>query len=416
MADPLAPILSPLQRRLLGTGIACLSVLAILFAIGKLLGLAAQFLSTFSQALWPLVIALILSFLLQPVCEFFEGKLRLPRTWAIVLLYAIVVVVCTVLALIILPVIFNQLVGFIKSLPALWENATRYMELHFNDNWRQRFEQLGILTAHAVEQGAAVPAGGNSEAATDAAVNGESVAQNLLDSLKSLAGVSLPALAKAGTKLQAFFGKVAGLAIIPVYLFYLLDMRRDFFADMRREGNFLPGRVRDDVTFLVQQFFGILVSFFRGQILIGLILGVLMAVGFTLVGLKFGLLIGLMIGFLNIIPYLGTMIGLGVALPLAYFQPDGGLGTFLWVVGVFTVVQTLDGYFITPRIMGKSTGLHPMVVIFSIFFWGLALDGLLGMILAVPLTAFFVVFWRLLKTKYLPDWLARGAAAENSAE
>lgn len=415
MADPLSLILSPLQRRLLGAGIACLSVLAILFAIGKLLGLAAQFLTTFSQAIWPLVIALILSFLLQPVCEFFEERLRLPRTWAIVVLYAIVVVVCAVLALIILPVIFNQLVGFIKSLPALWENATRYMELHFNDNWRQRFEQLGILTTHAAEQSTEAT-GSTGEAAADAVMSGDTFAQNLLDSIKSLAGVSLPALAKAGTKLQAFFGKVAGLAIIPVYLFYLLDMRRDFFADLRREGSFLPGRVRDDVTFLVQQFFGILVSFFRGQLLIGMILGVLMAIGFTLVGLKFGLLIGLMIGFLNVIPYLGTMIGLGVALPLAYFQPDGGLGTFLWVVGVFTVVQTLDGYFITPRIMGKSTGLHPMVVIFSIFFWGLALDGLLGMILAVPLTAFFVVFWRLLKTKYLPGWLARGAVVESSAE
>ena len=135
---------------------------------------------------------------------------------------------------------------------------------------------------------------------------------------------------------------------------------------------------------------------------IALIMGALLAIGFTLIDLNFGIILGLGIGFLNIIPYLGSIIGIGTVLPLAYFQSDGGsIQLVLFALAIFTAVQIIEGYLLTPRIMGKSTGLHPLVIIIAIFFWGTALDGILGMILAIPLTAFFVVAWRLLKRKYL---------------
>ena len=87
---------------------------------------------------------------------------------------------------------------------------------------------------------------------------------------------------------------------------------------------------------------------------------------------------------------------------MAYFQSDGGsIQLVLFALAIFTAVQIIEGYLLTPRIMGKSTGLHPLVIIIAIFFWGTALDGILGMILAIQLTAFFVVAWRLLKQKYL---------------
>jgi len=73
------------------------------------------------------------------------------------------------------------------------------------------------------------------------------------------------------------------------------------------------------------------------------------------------------------------------------------------VLAVFGLVQTIEGYLLTPRIMGDRTGLHPMVIIVAIFFWGTALSGVLGMILAIPLTAFLVVFWRLAREKYVGE-------------
>ncbi len=68
---------------------------------------------------------------------------------------------------------------------------------------------------------------------------------------------------------------------------------------------------------------------------------------------------------------------------------------------VFSIVQMIEGYILTPRIMGDRTGLHPLTIIIAIFFWGSALGGILGMILAIPLTAFLVVLWRLAREKYI---------------
>jgi predicted PurR-regulated permease PerM len=104
---------------------------------------------------------------------------------------------------------------------------------------------------------------------------------------------------------------------------------------------------------------------------------------------------------LNIVPYLGTIIGLAVTLPLAFFQPGGGWQLVGLVLLVKIVVQNIEGWFLTPQIMGHRTGLHPVAIIVAIFFWSTALDGLLGLVLAIPLTAFIVTAWRLARRKYL---------------
>jgi predicted PurR-regulated permease PerM len=194
---------------------------------------------------------------------------------------------------------------------------------------------------------------------------------------------------------------LAGLCIIPVYLFFFLLTDRNPLNLVKNELSFVPEKIRDDLLFLAQEFASIIVAFFRGQVSIGLIMGVLMALGFTLAGLDFGAFLGVMIGVLNIIPYLGSIVGLLVIVPLSCIQQGGGLGLMLLVLLVFALVQMLEGYFLTPRIMGRTTGLHPLTIIISIFFWGKVLNGILGMILAIPLSAFFVVAWRLIRKKYL---------------
>ena len=108
---------------------------------------------------------------------------------------------------------------------------------------------------------------------------------------------------------------------------------------------------------------------------------------------------------LNVIPYLGSIIGLGIALPLALFQEGGGLVPCALVLAVFAIVQQIEGWLLTPKIMGDRTGLHFMAIIVAIFFWGTALGGILGMILAIPLTAFLASLWRLAREKYIPEIL-----------
>jgi predicted PurR-regulated permease PerM len=194
-----------------------------------------------------------------------------------------------------------------------------------------------------------------------------------------------------------------GWVVLPVYFaFFLISEQQG----SRKIGDYLPflkSETREDVAYLVTEFVDIVVAFFRGQLVIAFLQGVLYAIGFALVGLKYGFIIGLLLGFLNIIPYLGSIIGLGTALPLAFFQPEGGIVKVALVLVVFTVVQLIESYWLTPKIMGDRTGLHPMAIIVAIFFWGSALNGIMGMILAIPLTAFLVVFWRLAKEKYVHE-------------
>ncbi len=211
--------------------------------------------------------------------------------------------------------------------------------------------------------------------------------------------------------LGGLFGKIAAYSIIPVYLFFILNGDRNIWNDLDKQLSFLPDDRKDDLVFLAKQFSEILVSFFRGQIIIGLLLGLVLSIGFGLVGLKFGIAIGFVLGLLNIIPYLGTMIGILTVLPIAYLQDGGGPVLIGLCTAVFIIGQVLTDYVFTPRVMGDKTGLGPMLIIVSVFFWGAALGGLPGMILAIPLTAFFLVFWRLAREKYLPALTAKETGA-----
>jgi predicted PurR-regulated permease PerM len=191
--------------------------------------------------------------------------------------------------------------------------------------------------------------------------------------------------------------------VLPVYLAFFLMTPPFPRKDWQELLPFLKQDTRQDVVYLVREFVNIIVSFFRGQLIVALGQGLLFAIGFALVGLQHGFVIGLLLGFLNIIPYLGSMIGLAISLPLAFFQPDGGAARLGMVVGIFIVVQLIEGYYLTPKVMGERTGLHPLAIVVALFFWGTAFDGIAGMILAIPLTAFLVVFWRLARAKYITE-------------
>jgi predicted PurR-regulated permease PerM len=225
---------------------------------------------------------------------------------------------------------------------------------------------------------------------------------NLLASLQASLSQLAPALGSAGGGALKAAAFLAHAAIVPVYLFFLLLLRRNLGESLRAQLVHLRPSWRDTLLFLVNEFVSIIVAFFRGQLLICLVVGVLYGIAFTCVGLKFGLFIGLAIGLLNIVPFLGSTLGLCAILPLAFFQPGGGLSVMLLALAAFALVQALDGWFVTPRVMGNSTGLHPLAIIISVFFWATVFNNILGVVLAIPLTAFLVTTWRLLKQRATP--------------
>jgi len=190
------------------------------------------------------------------------------------------------------------------------------------------------------------------------------------------------------------FGFLLSMVIVPIYLYYFLIESRHISASW---GDYLPLRAsafKDEVVSALSEINGYLIAFFRGQLLVSMINGAATGLLLAFFGVEFGLLIGLLLCFLGLIPYLGIVVCWFPAVIVASVQggswiiPDTPWFLLpLVVTGVFFIVQQIDGLFITPRIVGESVGLHPMTVIVSVFVWSLLMGGLLGAILAVPMTA-----------------------------
>ena len=361
------------QQRIIAqaiTGVAITILVLLVFFVAK--GIL-DFLVAFSGVFMPLATAFILSILLRPAYLALEKKSWIPPPVAVGLILLLLALPFLLLVWFFGGLIFTETADLIASLPDAWAGLLNWLRANAPaiEVQLEKFGGAEKVQAWLQAQSAAV--------FSFAALG----AQGVIDAAGSVAG------------LFAWF-------ILPVYLVFML-MAPELHMD-RLEGflPFLKKEQRTDVVFLVTQFLDIVVAFFRGQLIIAFAQGVMMAIGFSLSGLSYGFVLGLLMGMLNLIPYLGNMVGLAVTIPLAWFQPDGGWAVLIGVLVSIGVTQAVEGYVLTPKIMGHSTGLHPMAVIFAIFFWGSALGGIFGMILAIPLTAFLVVFWRLLKEKYFP--------------
>ena len=372
------------QQNTIAAALTILSAVVILAAVLGVFWLLAHFVGAFSHVFLPLALAGVAALVFQPYYEWFRIRLGLAVPLALAGLFLSVLIPVGLFAAFFGVILYDQVVGFLRE------------EVPKISNWIviAVTEAMKILDTNAAGADGSEPPLG----------------QTIRDSIQGQGGVLLAgvqafattALA-AGTSFIHWTGGMLSWVVTPVYfVFFLMTDRKDT-SHLAEYLPFLKAETRKDVVFLVQEFVNIVVAFFRGQLIIAFLQGVLYAIGFSIVGLKYGMALGFMLGFLNIIPYLGSMVGLGVTLPLAYFQEGGGLALLIWVLVVFGVVQLIEGYFLTPKIMGDRTGLHPMAIIVAVFFWGSALGGVLGMILAIPLTAFLVVFWRLAKEKYISE-------------
>ena len=349
---------------MVAAAITVLAVATILAAAGATVFLMARFFG---------------SLVCDPYFELLRVRLRLPRVAALLALFLTALVPIGLFLWFFGAVLVEQITALVRSAPEWWEGALEDVQ----SRWPVVREFLE---------------GPEGEKARTA------LSEHVGTLLQGARGVMSGALT-AGAGFMSALGALAGWAVAPVYFAFFLLVPS--FRIQRIEGllPFLRKDRRDDLVFLLEEFVNIIVVFFRGQLVIAFLQGVLYAIGFTVIGLKFGFVLGLALGMLNIIPYLGAMVGFVVTLPLADLQEGGGVTLMVGVLVVIAVVQTIEGYVLTPKIMGDRTGLHPMVIIIAMFFWGTAFGGILGMILAIPLTAFAVVFWRLAKEKYIQEWV-----------
>jgi len=365
------------QQQTIAAAITTISALVIVMAIGLIGWMLALFLGYFSGVFLPLAVGAILALVCRPYYDWLRQRLKMPAAAAV-----LAVLLSGLLPIVGFSWFFGQLlvtqaVGFISHLPEYLEAA---------QTW------IGERLPRIVEM---MQASGLDERLRETAVSQQ---EAIIGGLQQL---GLQAFS-AGMNVFRSVSALLGWAVMPVYFAYFLTAE-----GLRIDGDhlfpFLKPDTRKDALYLMKEFVDIIVAFFRGQLIIAFLQGVLYAVGFSIVGLSYGFVIGLLMGMLNVIPYLGMIIGLAITIPLALFQGGGGTTLLALTLVVIIVVQQIEGWFLTPKIMGDRTGLHFMAIIVAIFFWGTALGGILGMILAIPLTAFLASLWRLVREKYIPE-------------
>lgn len=374
-----APLrLSQRQRSTLATAVTILATVVIVAAVGGLIWLFAAFLQRFSNVFLPLAVGALAALVFNPYHEWLVRRLRLSPMAAVAVVFLSILLPVVGFFWFFGALLVEQISQFIRHLPELRAHAEAWVEAHLpeirtflaDNPWGQRLQT-------AFEQ------------------QGES----MMNGLATAGGTALT----LGGAIARWIGGLLGWAVLPVYFGFFLIADPKVFENPERHLPFLKPETRRDLIYLVRQFVNILVAFFRGQLVIAFLQGLLFAIGFSVIGLRYGFVLGLVLGFLNVIPYLGSIVGLAICLPLAYFQDGGSSLKVGLVLLVFTLVQMIEAYLLTPKIMGDRTGLHPVVIIISVFFWGSALGGIAGMILAIPLTAFLVTFWRLVREKYVRE-------------
>lgn len=325
------------------------------------------FLVIFSSILLPFVAGMALAYFLDPVADRLEG-VGLSRLAATIVILVIFLIALVVGLMIIIPILATQLVELIAKLPD-YISQLQSVLANEKSQWLQRY--IGI----------------------DSSV----IRDNLSSLLQQGAGflsTLLQSLWNSGKSLI----DIAGLFVVtPVVAFYML---LDWDRMVERIDSWIPRAQLHTVRRIAREMDAAVAGFIRGQGTLCLILGTYYAIGLTLTGLNFGLLIGFFSGLISFIPYVGSFVGLALALGVALVQfwPDWIMVAAVAVV--FFAGQFVEGNILQPKLVGSSVGLHPVWLMFALFAFG-SLFGFTGMLVAVPAAAAVAVLVRFVLDRYL---------------
>ncbi len=317
------------------------------------------------EALLPFVAGMGVAYLLDPVADRME-KLKCPRAVAALIIVASFLAAAIAVAVVLVPILSAQLAELIGRLPGYLQHLRELADpVIANVRAQLTEEQLAQL--------------------------GEAFRGYAGDAVGWL-GQALKGVLTGGL---AILNVLSLILIMPLVAFYLI---RDWDEIVAYIDGLLPRDGADTIRGLVGEIDDRLSGFVRGQATVCLALGAWNAVGLTLVGLDFGLLVGLGAGLISFIPYVGTAVGLAAGLGIAVAQFDTWLPIAL-VGAVFASSQIIEGFVLTPNLVGDRVGLHPAWVLFALMAGG-ALLGFTGVLLAIPVAAVIGVLVRFATERY----------------
>ncbi|NLC76984.1 MAG: AI-2E family transporter [Clostridia bacterium] len=316
--------------------------------------LAVLFIYWIRSILLPFLLALVLAYLLNPIVEFWQQK-GLSRTGGIILTYLLLGAVILMVGVYFFPILWRQLEVLLVSIPSYTRQVQELLQ-GFYDNYQR------INIPHTIRH------------EVDLALNRVEIVltQTTGQVINGILGI---------------FSYLFSIIMAPILAYFILNdegRTADWFLGLMPE----PWRMK--TLHLWEEIDVQLIRFIKGHLLVASLVGLLTSIGFMIIGLEFPILLGAIVGVADIIPYFGPVIGAVPALAVGILHSKGqALGALV----VIFVIQQLESNILSPKIIGSSVGLHPVWVIFVLLL-GNKVYGILGMLLAVPVTITLRVLWR----------------------
>ena len=353
-------------------------------AWGLIAACAAFVLWLLAPVLTPFVVAAVLAYALTPLVDWLDdlGRGRLPRLLAVVVVELVFIVVVLGVLLLIVPILAKELPQMREQVPLLLDGI--------NASLKPFLAQFGLKFSLDVVSIKAF------------------VLKYLSATAADTFGSVLTSLKLGGSVAFAIFGN---LVLIPVALFYLLMDWHHFVARLLR---FVPPRGRAAYDSFTSEADTVLGQYLRGQLLVMLVLAVFYSSGLALFGLDLALPIGIFTGLAVFVPYVGFGLGLILATLaglLEFAASAGPAKALIMVAVVYGLGQLIEGFFLTPRLVGERIGLHPLAVIFALLAFG-QLFGFVGVLIALPASAVLLVAMRRAQARYLASKLYQAEGSE----
>lgn len=339
------------------------------------------FMWVFADILLPFIAGMVLAYFLDPVADWLERR-GLSRIMSTTIILVAFILVFIIFLMILVPVLANQISGFLERLPEL---VGKLQALIASTEIEWLRERIGV--------------------------DGESLQENINALMKEGAGWVSTVLQKVWGTGKSLVDVLSLLVVTPVVAFYLLY---DWDNMVERVDSWLPHDHRDTIRGVFKDIDTAVAGFVRGQGTVCLILGLFYGASLTIIGLNFGLLIGLFSGLISFIPFVGSIIGflLSVGVALVQFWPEY-LPIMLCAV-TFFMGQFMEGNILQPKLVGEKIGLHPVWLMFALFAFG-SLFGFTGMLVAVPAAAAVGVVIRFGLGRYLESELYKGKPVRKQA-
>jgi predicted PurR-regulated permease PerM len=295
----------------------------------------------------PFIIAAVFSYLLNPVVKVFEKK-GIRRIFGVIIVYLIFIAIIMLLAFVLVPKLIKEISALVVNIP----QYSRQMQELFKQ-FQDGYMKSGLP---------------------------ESFKDVLDENILMLQSMILTMLQNIANGIIEMFSQLFNIIIVPVITFYMLKDSEYFKKQFILV---LPKTKRTKFIVLLRDIDNVFGKYIRGQIIIASFVGVLTTAALILIKVKYAFILGIFAGIANIIPYFGPFIGI---IPTILFALLDSTGKALYAAGAFILIQQLESGFLTPRIIGKSVGIHPVYVIMSLIVGG-KLFGVIGLIMAVPVLA-----------------------------